>query len=185
MNQRILAVDDEIHMLTLLERIITEKTPYTVVTLNNPLEVEPLLKKTEFDLLILDFKMPGMDGFDILRMLQKNNRPEEVIMITAFGSVDSAIEAMSLGVFDYITKPFKKELILFAVERVMRWQRMRRRLESASAPLHMTPYAEAERAFKIQYIHYLYEQTNADKDEMQKRSGLSHGDIQDFLQMDP
>jgi two-component system response regulator PilR (NtrC family) len=103
MTQRILAVDDELHMLTLLERIITEKTPYQIVTTNNALEVPALLEKSQFDLIITDLKMPGLDGMDILRLVREQGRPEEVIIITAFGSLESAIEALSRKVFDYIT----------------------------------------------------------------------------------
>ena len=106
MPQNILAVDDEIHMLKLLERIILEKTPYDILTTNNALEIPSILEENTFDLLIVDLKMPGMDGLDILRLIREQQRPEEVVIITAFGTLESALDAFTQGVFGYITKPF-------------------------------------------------------------------------------
>jgi DNA-binding NtrC family response regulator len=173
MKQRILAVDDEPHMLLLLERIITEKTPFSIVTTNNPLEVPKILQKEQFDLIITDLKMPGLDGLEILRSIRAGDRFEQVIMITAFGSLDSAVEAMSQGVFDYITKPFKKEQIIFTVDRAMRWQRVKRdviRLESLFA---LEPYDAAEQAFGREYVQRLAARCGGDVAVMSQRAGLA------------
>ncbi|MBM2816286.1 MAG: FrgC protein [Ignavibacteria bacterium] len=121
MKQRILAVDDEPDLIRLLKRIIVEKTNYDIVVTNNPLEIPEILNKEEFDLIITDLKMPGMDGMDILNFIKDNKRNEIVIMITAFGSLDTAMEALSKGVFDYITKPFKKEHLIFTIDKAMKY----------------------------------------------------------------
>ena len=89
MKQTILAVDDEPHMLKLMERIVTEKTPYQITTTSNSLEVPEILEKSEFDLIIMDLKMPGMDGLDLLRLVKEKERFEEVVIITAFGSLET------------------------------------------------------------------------------------------------
>jgi len=172
MKQRILAVDDEPHMLLLLERIITEKTPYSIVTTNNPLEVPELLQKEQFDVIITDLKMPGLDGLELLRAIRSGNRFEQVIMITAFGSLESAVEAMSQGVFDYITKPFKKEQIIFTVDRAMRWQRLKRDMIRLEALFALEPYGEAERAFSREYVQRLAARCGGDVAAMSQRSGL-------------
>ena len=148
MTQRILAVDDEVHMLRLLERIISEKTPYSIVTTNSSLDVPKLLEEGAFDLVLTDLKMPGIDGLDILRRVKEQGRGEEIVIITAFGSLETAIEALSNDVFDYITKPFKKEQILFTVNKAMRWQRLKREAAAMAALFEPEPYAEAERAFR-------------------------------------
>ena len=70
MKQSVLVIDDEISMLKLLERIITEKTPYQVETTNNSLEVPKILEKKQYDIIITDLKMPGIDGMDILRLVK-------------------------------------------------------------------------------------------------------------------
>ncbi len=172
MKQRILAIDDEPHMLKLLQRIITEKTDYDITPTNNPLEVEGILAEQEFDVIITDLKMPGLDGMDILRMVREKNRFEQVIMITAFGSLDTAVEALSQGVFDYITKPFKKEQIVFTIDRAMRWQRVKRDAARLAAVFDREPYDEALKAFQREYVRRLADRCDADQKAMAEHSGL-------------
>ena len=172
MKQRILAIDDEPHMLKLLERIITEKTPYSFTSTNNPLEVPKILEAEEFDVIITDLKMPGLDGLDILRLIKEQNRFEQVIIITAFGSLESAIEALSKGVFDYITKPFKKEQIIFTVDRAMRWQEVKREAARVAGIFEFEPYEKAQQAFEIEYISRLADRCRKDEVSMAQRSGL-------------
>jgi DNA-binding NtrC family response regulator len=176
-TQRILAVDDEVHMLRLLERIISEKTPYSIVTTNSSLEVPSLLEKESFDLILTDLKMPGMDGLDILRTVKEQGRDEEIIILTAFGSLETAIEALSNDVFDYITKPFKKEQILFTVDKAMRWQRMKREAAATAALYAREPYAEAERAFQAEYLRRLSERCGGDPEKMAQQSGLPEAGV--------
>jgi DNA-binding NtrC family response regulator len=173
MKQRILAIDDEIHMLRLLERIITEKTPYQIQTTNNALELPGLLEHEEFDLIITDLKMPGMDGLDVLRLVKQQKRREEVIIITAFGSLESAMEALSAGVFDYITKPFRKEQIIFTVDRAMRWQKLRQEATRWVQIFDCEPYAAARQAFDREYVRRLAERCGGEEEAMSERSGLS------------
>jgi DNA-binding NtrC family response regulator len=171
-RQSILAVDDEVHMLRLLERIVSEKTPYSIVTTNSSLEVPRLLETETFDLIITDLKMPGMDGLDILRTVKEQGRDEEIVILTAFGSLESAIEALSNDVFDYITKPFKKEQILFTVNKAMRWQQMKREAAATAALFEREPYEEAERTFQAEYLRRLGERCQGDPAKMAERSGL-------------
>jgi len=177
MTQRILALDDEIHMLKLLERIITEKTPYQIVTSHNALELPAILDRSVFDLIITDLKMPGMDGMDVLRLVKQRDRSEEVVIITAFGSLDTAVEALQHGVFDYITKPFKKEQIVVTVDRAMRWQRMKRDTRARAALFDVEPYARAERLFAREYVRCLRARCAGDPQAMRERSGLSEDEL--------
>ena len=173
MEQRILAIDDEPHMLKLLERIVTEKTSYRITTTTNSLEVPKILEKNQYDLIITDLKMPGLDGIDLLRLIREKNRPEEVIIITAFGSLETAVEALSRGVFDYITKPFKKEQILFTMDRAMRWQRLKREAGKVQKIFGLEPYEKASQAFRSEYIRDLARRCGGDQKEVAARSGLS------------
>jgi DNA-binding NtrC family response regulator len=183
-KQKILAVDDEPLMLKLLERIITEKTPYAVTTTNNALEVPEILQQTEFDLIVTDLKMPGMDGLDILRLSSEKGLHTVVIIITAYGSLESAVEAMSLGVFDYITKPFKKEQIIFTVERAMRWQRISREHASMAEIFDLEPYGDARNAFETEYVRRLAVRCGEDADLLTERSGLPRETIESALKQD-
>jgi DNA-binding NtrC family response regulator len=173
MKQHILAVDDEPHMLKLLERIFTEKTSYGIRTTSNALEAPELLEAHPIDLIISDLKMPGLDGLDLLRLVKERGGGQEVIIITAFGSLDSALECMEHGVFDYITKPFKKEQIICAVDRAMRQQAAREDAKRLAAILEAEPFDEARRLMLREYVVRLAERHGRDIGAMADRSGLS------------
>lgn len=123
MPEKILIVDDEPDMLVLLSMIIKSRTPYEVVTTSNPLEAIELIKNGGYDLILTDLKMPGVDGMEILRTIRKYDEDVPVIIITAYGTVESATEAMSKDAFDFITKPFRKEQILFTIDKALKWLR--------------------------------------------------------------
>jgi DNA-binding NtrC family response regulator len=137
MAERILIVDDEIDMLELLELIITDRTEYEVVTTNTPLEVPDLLKKQPFDLMITDLRMPDIDGIELIEMVKQVDDQLPFIIITAYGTIESAVEAMRKGAFDYITKPFRQEQILLTIEKVMKWRRLQKENIALKAELEM------------------------------------------------
>ena len=124
MNGRILAVDDEKDMLALLRRIIDEETDYELITESDPLQALERFKAEPFDLVISDLKMPKMDGLRLLEAIQGHNPKAAVILMTAYGTIETAVEATRKGAQDFITKPFRRERILVTVERVMQWHRM-------------------------------------------------------------
>ena len=126
MPEKILIVDDEPDMLKLLSMIIKEKTPYEVTTTNNPLEALDFAKKGGFDLVIADLKMPGLDGIELLDAIKHVDEEIPVVIVTAFATVESATEAMQKGGFDFITKPFRKEQILFTIDKAMKWLKLHR-----------------------------------------------------------
>jgi DNA-binding NtrC family response regulator len=124
MPEKILAVDDEPDMLKLLSMIIKEKTPYEIVTTNNPLEALEIAKQGGFDIVIADLKMPGLDGIELLESIKQVDEDIPVIIITAYGTVESATETMHKGAFDFITKPFRKEQILYTIDRALKWEKL-------------------------------------------------------------
>ena len=123
---KILIVDDEPDMLKLLSMILREKTSYEITTTNNPMEAIELAKQGGFDLVISDLKMPGLDGMEIIDAVKKIDEDIPVIIITAFASVESASEAIQKGGFDFITKPFRKEQILFTIDKAFKWLKVQR-----------------------------------------------------------
>ncbi|MCS7215753.1 MAG: response regulator [Thermodesulfovibrio sp.] len=138
MAEKILIVDDEPDMLKLLSMILREKTPYDVITTNNPIEAVQLVKTTDFDLIITDLKMPGLDGLQLLEEVKKKNEDIPVVIITAYGTIDSATEAIEKGGFDFITKPFKKEQILFTIERALKWLKVQKENRMLKDKLKLT-----------------------------------------------
>jgi DNA-binding NtrC family response regulator len=126
MPEKILLVDDEPDMLKLLSMIIQEKTSHEVTTTNNPIEALEIAKKGGFDLVIADLKMPGLDGIELLDAIKKVDEDIPVIIITAYGTVEAAAEALEKGGFDFITKPFRKEHILFTIDKALKWLQVQR-----------------------------------------------------------
>ena len=124
MPERILVVDDEPNMLRLLKTILMDKTGYEVTTTNNPLEVSKLLQEGHYDLVITDLKMPLVDGIDLIDIVKKIDATMPIIVITAYGTIETAEEAIQKGAYDFITKPFRKETILITIKRALEWKRM-------------------------------------------------------------
>jgi len=122
----ILVVDDEQDMLLLLKRIIGEETDHKVVTTTDPLEALEQIQTGGFDLMITDLKMPKMNGINLLGKVKKMAPAVSVIVMTAFGTIETAVEATRKGAFDYITKPFRRERILVTIENVMSYQSVAR-----------------------------------------------------------
>jgi DNA-binding NtrC family response regulator len=124
MAEKILIVDDEPDMLKLLSMMLRDKTGYQISTTNNPLEAVELAKQGGYALVITDLKMPGLDGIELLDAIKKEDPDIPVIFITAYATVESATEAIQKGGFDFISKPFRKEQILFTIDRAMKWIKM-------------------------------------------------------------
>ncbi len=124
MSGQILLVDDEPDMVMLLTMLITDKTSHGVVSTTDPFEVEGLLSTREFNLVITGLKMPLMDGIEVMEIVKRHDPDIPVIVVTAFGTIEAAEEAVHQGAYDFITKPFRKEQILVAVDRALEWQRV-------------------------------------------------------------
>jgi DNA-binding NtrC family response regulator len=124
MPERILVVDDEPNMLRLLKTILMDKTGYEVTTTNNPLEVSKLLQEGHYDLVVTDLKMPLVDGIDLIGIVKNIDATMPIIVITAYGTIETAEEAIQKGAYDFITKPFRKETILITIKRALEWKQM-------------------------------------------------------------
>ncbi len=117
MKTRILVVEDEHDTLELMAEVFLNKG-YRVDKASNGIEALRSVKVNEPDIILTDILMPGMDGMELLRNLAKEYPHIPVIMITAYGTIDNAVEAMKLGAKDYITKPLRFEELTSKVERI-------------------------------------------------------------------
>jgi len=114
----ILIVDDEKNIRLTLSQSL-ETLGGEIDTAANGEEALSKLKEREFGLILLDIRMPGMDGMEVLRQVREIRPDIRVIMITAYGTVESAVEAIKLGAVDFLQKPFDPEEIRELVSRVM------------------------------------------------------------------
>lgn len=118
----ILIVEDEKSMREVL-KILLEGEGHQVTTASDGLEAFSCIEKDIFDLVITDMKMPKGDGFEVLKKIKEISPATIVIMITAFGNTETAIEAMKLGAYDYISKPFNIDEIRLIVKKAIEKKR--------------------------------------------------------------
>lgn len=119
---RILLVDDEPRMLSLLNTLLKAEG-YEVVSAQDGSKVPDLIIGETFDLMITDIRMTPIDGIELLKIAKEKKPSMPVIILTAYGSVETAIEAMKIGTFDYVTKPFKMDELLITIQRALEYSR--------------------------------------------------------------
>jgi len=113
---RLLIVDDEIKFLESIAQRL-ELRDFEVFKATNGKEALESAKNSKFDLALLDLKMPGMDGKEVLEILKREHKYIEVIILTGHGSLDSAVECTKLGAFDYLPKPYELEKLLDVLQK--------------------------------------------------------------------
>jgi DNA-binding NtrC family response regulator len=114
---RILIVDDELIMRESLTAWL-EDEGFAPVAVDSGLAALEILGKEKVDVAVVDIKMPGMDGITLLRKMKDNNIDVPVLMITAHATVESAVQSMKDGAYDYIMKPFPPEKLTYIIRRV-------------------------------------------------------------------
>jgi len=119
MTKEILIVDDEIDMLQLLKRSLEPDLKCRIETATSGKEALRMLSQKPFDLVLADLKMPGMDGLELLDAVKREFSDLTVVMMTAFGGVETAVEAMRNGAYDFISKPFDHETIIVRLEKAL------------------------------------------------------------------
>src|SRR4030043_2216485 len=113
----LIAEDEEITLNNILDTLQDEG--YDVSGTKNGADALMKMEKEHFDLLITDIKMPGLSGMELLEKIKENYPVTEVIIITGFGSIGSAVEAMKKGALDYIAKPFDLDELTMKVKKIM------------------------------------------------------------------
>lgn len=121
-QQHILVADDEPDIRTLLHELLSDEG-YRISEAKNGAEVLTLLAKgEEFSLVIMDVRMPGLDGLEVLERMRKNNNDTPVIMVTAHATASVGIRAIQMGAYDYLLKPFDVDEVLLVVKRLFEHQ---------------------------------------------------------------
>jgi len=119
---RILLVDDELNILSVLNTLLKTED-YDVLTARDAETAHELIRTKDIDLMIAVIRMSPINGMELLKWARAERPDVSVIMLTAFGSVDTAIEAMKLGAFDYVTKPFKVDELLITIRRALEYRK--------------------------------------------------------------
>jgi DNA-binding NtrC family response regulator len=124
MPPAILIVDDEPDMLQLLSRSLVPDLKCTVETVSSGEDALKLLARKRVDLVLADIKMPGMDGLELLQFVRRDYPMQTVVMMTAYGQIDLAVEAMRGGAYDFITKPFELDALVLRLEKALERSRL-------------------------------------------------------------
>src|SRR5688572_28919938 len=129
MPGRILIVDDEPAVLDVLTVVLTDSGYEVSPASRCPLALE-LLGQKPHDIVLCDIRMPGMDGFELLREVRRAHPATDVVMMTGYGSLDGAVDAMALGAADYLIKPLKPKEIQARIRAVLERRRLEAELQS-------------------------------------------------------
>jgi DNA-binding NtrC family response regulator len=116
---KILVIDDELDIREGLSDLLTLEGGYTVDLAHNGTEGLHKLEATSYDLVLLDLMMPDMSGMDVLRLVRKTDTETPIFMITAYGSVEAAVDALKLGANDYFSKPWDNEKLIIEIDRMI------------------------------------------------------------------
>ena len=133
----LIAEDDDISRENLSELFCA----YDVYSVGDGMQALKAFHEEKFDLIVTDLRMPNMDGMHLLKHIREDDPRATVIMITGYGTVHTAVEAMKLGAFDYITKPLKDDLVKLTVERALSYVKLRD--ENISLKGHIKGKAES------------------------------------------
>lgn len=115
---RVLLVDNEASILSVLSTLLKSEG-FDVLPVRDCEKAVNIIKNDQFDMMILDIRMTPIDGMELLKIARVQQPESSIIMLTAYGSIETAIEAMKLGAFDYVTKPFKVDELLLTVHRAL------------------------------------------------------------------
>jgi DNA-binding NtrC family response regulator len=126
-NNRVLVVDDDASVVDYLVETLSEEG-YMTHGVTSPSEALARLEHEDHDLVIADIEMPSMRGLDLMRAIHTQKPSQLVLLITAFGSIDLAVQAVRAGACDFVTKPFPIEALLLAIERAFRERQMHREI---------------------------------------------------------
>ena len=128
---RILIIDDDPHFLRVLQRILAGEK-FLVTATSNPCEAAGLLRSGSFDLIICDLRMPDCDGLNLLQAIRSAGNEIPVIILTAYGEVDTYLEAMNAGATEYLNKPIKSDELVPVVRNCLRKVNHRRNSKASN-----------------------------------------------------
>lgn len=124
LKARLLILDDEEDMLRLLKRTLSTDLGCRVDTASDPYQALALLDRDRFDVVLADIRMPAMDGMEFLERIRQNYRDLTVVMMTAYGTIDLAVQAIKKGAYDFITKPFEHDKLVHLLEKALERSRL-------------------------------------------------------------
>lgn len=134
MKGSLLIIDDEKSLRSVL-KVLLETEGFRIEEAKSGLEGLEKVQKTEYDAIILDLRLPDIDGIDVLERVMEKSPSTKVILLTAYGSIKNAVEAIKRGAYDYLTKPFEPEEVITSLDRAIKQRRLEVELETLKEQL--------------------------------------------------
>ncbi|MCX7988666.1 MAG: sigma-54 dependent transcriptional regulator [Thermodesulfovibrio sp.] len=156
---KILYIDDEISALKAISAIL-RKEGYDVYAAPTAEEGIEILKNAEIDCILLDYRLPGMDGIELLKWMKLNEMLIPTIMLTAYGTIEKAVEAMKLGAYHYLIKPVDTELLINVIKEAIEKSKGNQKLEKIESPFPEI-IGKSKTMQEVFYIMEMVAQTNA------------------------
>jgi two-component system, NtrC family, response regulator AtoC len=135
-RKRVLVVDDDAHIRQLVDQILKRTKLYDVTAVSNGEACLARLAETQADLVLLDYQMPGIDGMETLQAIRGSHPGLPVVIMTAHGTIERAVDFMKLGAYDFLTKPFPAERLKVTVMNAIQASRLETELQSLRSELH-------------------------------------------------
>ena len=176
---KILIIDDEEIMRSFLADVLRDEGYETDIAENGEKGIEKI-KEERYQLVITDVKMPGVSGIDVLKAAKDIDKNIDVIIMTGYASVNTAVESMKLGAVDYITKPFNIDQIKMIVERTIEKRRMARQIEEGKFYRQLVSTDVLTDLYNHKYFQQLLESEIARANTHQRNLSLMMIDIDDF-----
>jgi two-component system response regulator AtoC len=152
--ETVLIVDDNEDLQFNLSNIV-QNEGYNVLTADNGTKALRIAKSNSPELVLLDMRLPGMDGMKVLEEIKKFDKNIIVIMLTAFGDVKGAVNAMKLGAFDYLTKPFDNEELIIIIKKALETRNLSKEVESLRKQLNEKNLLEEAVGQSPEFMHVL------------------------------
>jgi len=179
-NRRtILIVDDELDTLSLLTEFLEDKK-FKILSTDDPDEVVEIVEGTDVDLVIADLKMPKMDGIILTRKILRFNSDIPVVIMTAYASIESAIESIKAGATDFITKPFNFDHTLFVIEKALERRKLTQLAEKSVYYKKLSQTDELTGLFNLRSFKTVLNDHLKEHKLIGKDLSLMMADIDDF-----
>ncbi|MCB0732411.1 MAG: sigma-54-dependent Fis family transcriptional regulator, partial [Ignavibacteriae bacterium] len=131
----VLIIDDEKEMLISLEKILSSKKIFNITTIQDPKQAIEIIKSQKFDLILTDLKMNEYSGIDMLKYAKEYIPESKVIMISGYGTIEASVEAMQLGAFDFIEKPFTSKKLFECIDKALQAVEEKESHDNVSDPI--------------------------------------------------
>ncbi len=131
----LLAEDDEIMRISVSDRL--KQQGWQIDEAEDGVIAATMMGKKQYDLVVSDIRMPGLDGINLLKKINEHSRGTDVIMMTAYGSVENAIDCLKIGASDYILKPFDMDDLIIRIQRILETQAVKSKYEALEADCQM------------------------------------------------